>query len=298
MPGSEAQLVPQLGRGLDQRAFELDGRHRRGVCRRRPKSCLRSAQRGRGRAAQRREPLRRERPAGCGPGDSGQDALARACRRAGPRSRPQVLEGHQQPHAGRDLEVGGVQLRRRPARPSAIQPSIWSSAARNLGERLAHGLVVRVVEPAARRRRSGPRSSTSIRVGSGMPSCASSRKLAWPTCSRFSAHQMIVRGICWNSSSPQRSASSTAARCSRVGREQRRVGLEPVELARDVASSPAPCGRRSSAPARGCPRSRAARISPRLDHRGQVDALVLDALVLEHQPRGHARGATRGCRRA
>ena len=68
----------------------------------------------------------------------------------------------------------------------------------------------------SRRGGSAPRSRPRCAVG--MPSRASgpasSRKLAWSDLWRFSAHHEIVRGICWNSSSPQRSASSTAARRS------------------------------------------------------------------------------------
>ena len=85
-------------------------------------------------------------------------------------------------------------------------------------------------------RRIGPEVATATRVG--MPSRAigpaSARKLAWSDLWRFSAHHEIVRGICWNSSSPQRSASSTAARCCGSAGNSGGSALQHVELAGDV----------------------------------------------------------------
>ena len=102
------------------------------------------------------------------------------------------------------------------------------------------------------------------------------------------AHQRIWRIGCCSSSSPKRSASSTAARCSgsagksggsgRRRSSSRAIWREPCTLLPSIFRA----GTVGAGEADRAQRELG-------DHRQQVGALVGDALVLEHQPRGDRR---------
>ena len=115
-----------------------------------------------------------------------------------------------------------------PSTPSAIQSSIrWShpgSAARSA----PHGLVVGAVHSV--RRGHDRRRGLHRRGRSAPPAERPRRSCASAARSRFRTFQLIRRTAGWSTSSPQRSASSTATRSSAVGRVERRVGAQPIEL--------------------------------------------------------------------
>ena len=99
-------FVPELGRGLDQRAFYLDGRHG-------PLFGVWAGNPARQAGAGARSPASHS----CGkigsirPAGSGSTRSARAAGGPSFDRRPEVVERHQQADRGRDLVVGGVQLR-------------------------------------------------------------------------------------------------------------------------------------------------------------------------------------------
>ena len=113
------------------------------------------------------------------------------------------------------------------------------------------------------------------------------------------------RAVIWKTSSPQRSASSTARRRSGSGGKERRIWMEFVEepcdlavgLHRPAVHARAPAPSPSGSPSRasggdpsssvrngaGLPAKPRSRRSQRMQAGGQLDPLVVDALVLEHQ---------------
>ena len=144
------------------------------------------------------------------------------------------------------------------------------------GEVGADLLVGRLVEPRRERRRSAPRSSPR---GRSAPRAwrprSSSRAARGRACSAF---QRIRRAGACRSSSPQRSASSTAVALLRVGGEERRLWLD-----RGRARGRSPASPVSLAPVDLQRRHRDAGEAGKAqgalrDHRHQVDALVRDPL--------------------
>ena len=132
----------------------------------------------------------------------------------------------------------------------------------------------------------GPEVAAAMR--DGMPSRANgpapSRKVVWSDLCRFSAHHEIVRGICWNTSSPQRSASSTAARRSGSAGNSGGSGCT-TSSSREMLREP--CTLRPSIFSAGTrlPGKPNSAHHHAADDGRQVDALVFDALVLEHRAR-------------
>ena len=282
------QLFPQLGRRFHERSFELD-RHVPGVWRRRPDSFRRVV----GIAWS----LRR-----CGSG-----AVAAPATPAGRRPAPGRDTRETVAARGRRRGVTRcARARRRRSSAGRRWPPIWKSAAlgssppssprasagrRGRGPAPSEASVRRTVssvESLSRiaMRTIGPDGPTAMRAGipNRAAGPASSRKLTWSAFWRLRAHQLIVRGICCSTSSPQRSASSTAARRSgsagnsggsgssaSSSREMSRepCTLRPLELQRGdpVAGEP------------GEPHD------PAAGDGGKIDAPVLDALVLEHRAR-------------
>ena len=99
--------------------------------------------------------------------------------------------------------------------------------------------------------------------------------------------QTSRRGTGWSTSSPHASASSTSRRRSGSAGNSGGDGTARRAPARSP-SCPGPWPRRAASPARCCAGSRAPADHP-LRRRDQVDAAVLDALVLEHQLRRERR---------
>ena len=286
------------GRRLDERPFELDVRHRRGVWRRGPvfllpagsPTCLRApARSGSATPAGTTAPTRPGIPAGT--------AAARARPRAGPRSR---LAGRRTPSAARRWSP------------------IWKSAAFGCSP-LDHARRDQAVDVVERRPDLSPASSRTVSsvgvVQRGSPMRRIGPEVATAMLARHARSAPPVRrprGSCLvGLAALQRPPDDRARhllehlvapalglldRCALlgVGREQRRVGLH-ARRAR-ARSSREPWTLRPSIFIAGTrlPAKPSSSHQPAADHRRQVDPPVRDALVLEHQLAPHAAGCDPG----
>ena len=150
-----ADLVPELRRRLDQGPFEFHRSPCPRVCRGLPDSCLARSQA--------RRPCRSGSSHSGGktgrtrPGYQGYSRRASSAAGRDSIAARDVLEAHQQRACVAPIWKSAAFGCSPPSTPSSIRPSMWSSAGPIDGERAAHRLVGRVVQPDRDGRRSAPR---------------------------------------------------------------------------------------------------------------------------------------------